>query len=320
MTLNDSGISVVTTISLGKSISFDDTNHVTSSSVKRPITRIKRKFAFSSMTSFDRNLKGIENIQQVKVNDDLRHENFNCLCVELNNKFKNNLIIKPLINRLFASPVYVHTVLIIIVFLMLLAIVLISLKIQKIDPRKGSYLANCTYNSNYCDTTIGLKCSTKGFCNCNKDNFWNGSQCRNFMKYLDTGCVSDYMCDQSKSLSCLNSTCKCDSLKKMDSSKQKCRYKYLDCYYDINNSSVIFSQVNSYHFIDICINSCKYANYSYTSIFNHNNQKFCNCLNSIPPIPFQTCDSYCSSKNNEEYLCGSSFSLNIHAYYYNFQI
>ena len=139
------------------------------------------------------------------------------------------------------------------------------------------------------------------------------------MQYLDTGCFTDNMCDRNKYLLCSNSTCQCNSLKKMDSAKQKCRYNYLGCFYDSNtNSSLIFSQRNSYYFIDICIKSCKYGNYNYTTIFNYNNQKFCYCLNSGPLISSQSCSSYCFSKDNEEYSCGSNFDMNSHAYYYNF--
>ena len=168
MSFNDTVISE-RTISLGNSIfEFEETNVATKNVVNRPRTRINRKLAFSSITSFDKNLRVVEpirNIEDGDVEDNLRNENFFCLCPELNVQMKNNFFIKPFINYLLASPVYVYVALTAIAFIFLVIIIILSTEIRKIENTNRSFFANCSSNSN-CDTKIGLTCLTKGHCGC----------------------------------------------------------------------------------------------------------------------------------------------------------
>ena len=270
--------------------------------------RIKNELLSNTKNSF----KSKGNSKKIQPNKK-RNEIYSCLCTKLNEKFKSIWI-----NQLFGSPCYVSFLLTIIGISTITTIIVLS---QVVNTKLNrSYFANCTSNSN-CDNLLGLSCSaqdgscncpagkTKGHCDCSNGYFWNGSKCTKVMQYSDTGCSSNFMCDQSKYLSCVNKTCKCGTLKVFDIVSQTCRFNYLGCYYDINNGgncyiTALFNQMP--YFIDTCINTCKSKMFNFTSVFIWgSNSPRCNCQNTVNFNLAGFCEMICIDRNGEKYTCGS---------------
>ena len=253
-----------------------------------------------------------------------RTEIYSCLCTKLNEKFKSIWI-----NKLFGSPCYVSFLLTIIGISTITTIIVLS---QVVNTKLNrSYFANCTLNSD-CDNLLGLSCSgqdgtcncpavkTKGRCDCSNGYFWNGSKCTKVMQYLDTGCSSNYMCDQSKYLSCVNKICQCDSLKVFDRVSKTCRFNYLGCFFDYNNGGAYYFKslfTQQPYFVDACMNICKLKTTNYTSVWLWNLNTHCFCQNTInTSVPVQ-CEMNCLGKNGDKYSCGSLSSLYYRSVYLN---
>jgi hypothetical protein len=251
-----------------------------------------------------------------------REEIYSCFCVKLNETFKSNTFIKTCISSMCGFPVYI------IVSLLLLAIgtvaaiaTLYQLKVQASVVVNRSYFMNCSSNSD-CDSLKGLQCSaadslcncpaikTKGYCDCSVGYYWSGVECKRLMQYLNTGCSANYMCDNTKNLQCLNKTCKCDPLKIFDSTTQKCKYNFIGCYND--NTSPLATITATYrmnYFVDICINGCKYKNYTYSIFLTSGSRTNCYCTNtyvSTSLLGTQFCDALCLGKSGEALPCGSA--------------
>ena len=258
-----------------------------------------------------------ENQTKIKPNHK-RKEIYSCLCTKLNEKFKSIWI-----NQLFGSPCYVSFLLTIIGISTITTIIVLS---QVVNTKLNrSYFGNCTSNSD-CDNLLGLSCSgqdgscncpagkTKGHCDCSKGYFWNGLKCTKVMQYLDTGCSSNYMCDQSKYLSCLNKTCTCDALKIFDTVSKTCKYNYLGCFPDWSNQNSWYIVSPTYRmpfFVDSCISGCKLRGFTYSHVYWSGGYHRCYCFNSLATVtlstPF-TCEAICVGWHGEQYSCGSSSS------------
>ena len=262
-----------------------------------------------------------ENQTKIKPNHK-RKEIYSCLCTKLNEKFKSIWI-----NQLFGSPCYVSFLLTIIGISTITTIIVLS---QVVNTKLNrSYFGNCTSNSD-CDNLLGLSCSgqdgscncpagkTKGHCDCSNGYFWNGSKCTKVMQYLDTGCSSNFMCDQSKYLSCLNKTCKCEALKVFDKVSQTCRFNYLGCYVDTTSSTTylyaIFNQMP--FFVDACINTCKLKLFNFSTVFISSLTR-CNCQNTFNTNSPAQCEMNCFGKNGDKNSCGS-INQNIRSVYLNY--
>ena len=252
-----------------------------------------------------------------------RREIYYCMCIKLNTIFSSNSILKFFLNNLIASPIYVVTVLAVLVVAIAGSIVALSILNSQSTANK-SYFANCSLSSD-CDSLKGLQCSaqngicncpafkTKGRCDCSKGYYWSGYECKRIMQYLDYGCTANFMCDKSKFLLCLNKACKCEPLKRFDTVSQTCKYNYLGCFYDMKPGvdSYVSSQLNQFYFVDICINQCKFKNTNYSIVYRWGTTgpTMCHCVNTLnftAVMPNSWCDFICAGKNGEQYACGSS--------------
>ena len=145
------------------------------------------------------------------------------------------------------------------------------------------------------------------------------NKCTKVMQYLDTGCSSNYMCDQSKYLSCVNKTCKCDTLKVFDIVSQTCRFNYLGCYYDLNYGTTYYfvSWMNQVpYFIVTCINTCQLRMFNYTYFYAINGLSRCNCVNSVNFSLPGSCEMICFGQNADKYSCGSLFATGVYSTYH----
>lgn len=268
---------------------------------------------------------------QDSLQNSTRHKRFLCLfgnCLYKNKFHKSQINCST--NSLLGCPLYIWSIFgSFLVALISLLITLIVFNIQHDYPLNKSYFSECKSNVD-CDTSIGLYCATQnGLCNCpafnTKDRcdckigyFWNGEQCVLLMSINNTGCASDYQCDQSKQLYCSNSTCLCKQPMQWDSSQKRCDYKFLGCFRSGGGSgTTIFITANQrtkpVYFVETCINRCYNYSFTYANFYYSNSDEVsCYCNNAMSNTP-DSCNVLCSGLTNRE--CGNDGNNNIRAVY-----
>ncbi len=93
---------------------------------------------------------------ETKVKSKKRRETYSCLCVKANDIFKSNSLLKTCFNSLFATPVYIFSIIILTSCLILITISILTYFCVTVETTNKSYFAKCTLNSD-CNSLKGIE-------------------------------------------------------------------------------------------------------------------------------------------------------------------
>ena len=77
------------------------------------------------------------------------------------------------------------------------------------------------------------------------------------MQYMQSGCIDDFNCDQTKELKCVNQTCQCVAPKYWNTTTAKCDFVFFGCFFDNTGGGSWFFQAQNiyrrmYYIVDVC--------------------------------------------------------------------